>query len=438
LREKKVSLYSALYAGVSGLNAQSSAMATVADNITNINTIGYKGIETQFKSLVTDGRTSAAYSAGGVAAAPHALISKQGLLQASSSTTDLGIDGAGFFVTRTGTDTHDAVAFTRAGSFRPDEQGFLRNSSGYYLQGWRLDTTGNYVNTGTLAALEPVRVAELTGTATPTSKIQMRANLQSTTALFTGTYAAGDMAAGTANPQFSRSLEVYDAQGGAHRINLSFVKTAPNVWQAEIYANPASDVTAPNGLLANGTMRFNPDGSLNVAGSSPALFGSLNPVWTNSAGAVPIALDLGSEGGLDGLTQFGSESAMISSNVNGGLLGNVASVEVSKTGRVSAIFEDGTARALYQLPIATFPNPDGLTRLPGNGFAIAQDSGSAALNEPSVLGAGSISSGTLEGSNVDLAQEFTNMIRFQRAYSASSKIITTVDDMLQEVSNLKR
>lgn len=433
-----MSLYSALYAGVSGLSAQASAMATVADNITNINTVGYKGVEAQFRSLVTDGTASSNYSAGGVAAAPHALISKQGLLQASSSSTDLGIDGAGFFVTRSGTGTSDGVSFTRAGSFRPDEEGYLRNSAGYYLQGWALDNGGNYVNTGNLSALSPVRVGELTGTATPTTKVQMRANLQSTTADYTGTYAAGDMATGTVTPAFSRSMKVYDAQGGAHRLNFAFLKTAPNNWQAEIYADPAGDVTAANGLLASGSIVFNPDGSLDVAGSSAALFGSLNISWTNQAASQPIALGLGSQDGLDGLTQFGSESAMISSVIDGGLLGNISSIEVTKQGRVSAIFEDGTARALYQLPLATFPNPDGLTRLPGNGFALSNASGSAALNEPTVLGAGAISSSTLEGSTVDLAGEFTNMIRFQRAYSASSRIITTVDDMLQEVSNLKR
>lgn len=433
-----MSLYSALYAGVSGLSAQASAMATVADNITNINTVGYKGVEAQFRSLVTDGTASSSYSAGGVAAAPHALISKQGLLQASSSPTDLGIDGAGFFVTRSGTGTSGTVSFTRAGSFRPDEQGYLRNSAGYYLQGWALDTSGNYVNTGNLSALSPVRVGELTGTATPTTKVQMRANLQSTTADYGGTYAAGDMATGAVTPAFSRSMEVYDAQGGAHRLTFAFLKTAPNNWKAEIYADPAGDVTAANGLLASGSVVFNPDGSLDVAGSSPALFGSLSVSWTNQAASQPIALDLGSQDGLDGLTQFGSESAMISSVIDGGLLGNISSIEVTKQGRVSAIFEDGTARALYQLPLATFPNPDGLTRLPGNGFATSNASGSPALNEPTVLGAGAISSSTLEGSTVDLAGEFTNMIRFQRAYSASSRIITTVDDMLQEVSNLKR
>ncbi|MCB2014215.1 MAG: flagellar hook protein FlgE [Sphingobium sp.] len=433
-----MSLYSALYAGVSGLSAQSSAMATVADNITNINTVGYKEVEAQFRTLVTDGTIVGSYSAGGVAAAPHALISKQGLLQASSSTTDLGIDGAGFFVTRAGTGVDDAVAFTRAGAFRPDEEGYLRNTAGYYLQGWALDSSGNYVNTGNLSALSAVRVGELTGTATATTRLQMRANLQSTTALYTGVYAAGDMATGTVTPHFSRSLDVYDAQGGPHRLTLSFLKTDPNGWVAEIYAEPASDVTAANGLLASGVVAFNPDGSLDVANSSPALFGTLSVTWTNSAGSDPIQLELGSQNGLDGLTQFGSSSAMISSIVNGGLLGNIASVEVSKQGVLSAIFEDGTSRALYQLPLATFPNPDGLTRLPGNGYATSDASGSASLNEPTVLGAGAIASGALEGSTVDLAGEFTNMIRFQRAYSAASRIITTVDDMLQEVSNLKR
>ena len=160
-----MSLYSALYAGVSGLSAQASAMAGVADNITNINTVGYKGVDTQFRTLVTDGRARSSYSAGGVAASPQPMISKQGLLQASSSSTDLGIDGAGFFVTRSGTDADSAVAFTRAGAFKPDEQGFLRNAGGNYLQGWRLDATGSFVNTGNLGTLEAVRLSELTGTA---------------------------------------------------------------------------------------------------------------------------------------------------------------------------------------------------------------------------------------------------------------------------------
>jgi flagellar hook protein FlgE len=433
-----LSLYSALYAGVSGLSAESAAMAGVADNITNINTIGYKGVEAQFRTLVTDGRASSSYSAGGVSALPQTLISKQGLLQASGSATDLGIDGGGFFVTREGTGPDSPVVFTRAGSFKPDDEGYLRNSSGYYLQGWRLDAAGGYTNTGEVGGLEPVRLSDLAGTAAATTRIAMRANLDSTATAIAGPYAAGQMASGAVTPEFRRSVDIYDAQGSPHRVTLAFAKTGANQWVGEVFAEPATDVTAAGGVLASGAIRFNPDGSLDRAGSSPALFGTVTPVWTNSAGSEPISLELGADDGLDGLTQFGSQSALITSTVDGGLLGNISSVDVSEEGRVSALFDDGSARAVFQLPLATFPNADGLTRAAGNGFVPSGTSGSYAINPPGALGAGNISASTLEASTVDLAQEFTNMIRFQRAYSASSKIITTVDDMLQEVSSLKR
>jgi flagellar hook protein FlgE len=413
-------------------------MATVADNITNINTIGYKSEDAQFRTLVSGGSSGGTYSAGGVSAAPQAMISKQGVLQASASKTDIGINGAGFFVTREGSGPAGTISYTRAGSFKPDDQGFLSNAAGYYLQGWRLDSVGKYVNNGNLSALEPVKVSELTGTATPTTKIEARANLQSTTAPYTGIYVAGDLASGLVKTNFSRTVQVYDAQGGAHDVTLGFLKTAANTWVSEIYAVPASDVTAAGGLLASGTVKFNPDGSLDKTGSSPALFGTLAIGWTNLAGSVPVQLNLGADKGLDGLTQFGGESALISSNVDGGMLGNVASIQIGKTGIVSAVFDDGTTRDVFQLPLATFSNPDGLTRLPGNSYALSDASGNVAINAPGALGAGAISASTLEASTVDLAQEFTNMIRFQRAYSASSKIITTVDEMLQEVSALKR
>lgn len=432
-----MSLYSALYSGVSGLSAEAAAMAGVADNITNINTIGYKGVDTQFKTMVTDGRARTTYTAGGVQAAPRSLISQQGLLQASTSGTDLAIDGDGLFVTRDGSSQNSAVSFTRAGSFTADKNGYLRNTGGFYLQGWKLDNAGNYTNTGDLSALEPVRLSDLTGTATPTSKLAARINLQSTTPTYTGTYNAGDMATGAVTPQLTKPFTVYDAQGSAHQLNISFVKRGANDWAGEIYAVPASDVTAPNGLVASGTVRFNGDGSLDLANSSPAMFGSLNIGWTNGAGSNPIKLQLGEDGGLSGLTQFGSESALISQSVDGGLQG-AFTVQVSEGGRVSALFEDGTSRDVFQLPIATFPNPNGLTRLSGNAYTQSDLSGLAAINPANTGGAGKLSSNNLEASTVDLAGEFTNMIRFQRAYSASSKIITTVDDMLQEVSNLKR
>lgn len=433
-----MSLYSALYAGVSGLGANSSAIAGVADNITNINTVGYKGVDSQFRTLVTSGENSGSYVSGGVAAASRQLVSKQGLLQISSSETDLGIDGSGFFVTSTSVDGQGQTAFTRAGSFLPDDEGYLRNSGGYYLQGWRLDSVGDYINDGSVNSLEPVRLLDLAGTAAPTTQVNVRANLQASTEVYAGAYAAGDIASGSVQPQFTRSIEIYDAQGAGHTMNLSVVKTAPNVWSAEVHVIPATDVAQADGLLASGDIVFNPDGSLNIGASSPALFAEFTPTWTSQAGSQPISLNLGSDGAINGMTQFGAESALISSQADGGLLGNLSNIQVDDEGVVSAVFEDGTTRAFFQLPIATFPNPDGLTRLPGNAYRTSNGSGDYVLNEPGILGSGSIAPSSLEGSNVDLASEFSSMIRFQRAYSASSKIITTVDEMLQEVSNLKR
>ncbi len=446
-----MSLYSALYAGVSGLSAQSSAMATVADNITNINTVAYKGVEAQFRTLVTDGRASSSYSAGGVAASPISQVSKQGLLQASGSSTDLAIDGNGFFVTRSGTTASDPVAYTRAGSFKPDEEGYLRNSSGLYLYGWRLDAAGKANNTGSLDTLSPVRLSDLVGTAAPTTKLQARINLQSDAAISSSASSygttAGAMAAYTANassgtkiePTFTRPFTIYDAQGGSHQLNMSFLKTNTNQWKVEAVVVPASDVTGTNGLVGSGTVDFNGDGSLKtITWDNPGPNSPLNITYTNGADYQPINVDLGSANSIAGITSFGQPSSLISGGSDGGVLGNIASTEVSKDGIVSAIFDDGSTRKVFQLPIATFANPNGLTRVSGNAYSANRQSGSMTMNAPGELGAGKLSSNTLEASTVDLAGEFTNMIRFQRAYSASSKIITTVDDMLREVSDLKR
>ena len=433
-----MSLYSALYAGVSGLSAQASAMATVADNITNVNTVGYKAVSADFSTLVGGGTQGGDYAAGGVNAVPKPLISKNGLLQAASSSSDIGIDGNGFFVVRDGLTSSSNVAYTRAGSFSPDKDGNLKNTAGYYLQGWPLDANGNYVNNGSLTDLQPVNIDALSGTAEPTSNVTFHANLQSTTAAYTGTYAAGDMASGAVTPQFSRSVDIYDAQGNAHQMTMGFLKTAANTWQAEAYVSPSTDVSTTNGLLVSGQIKFNSDGSLDVAGSSSALFASITPAWTNGAGSSAMTLHLGSQDGLDGLTQSSDDSALLTSSTDGGLLGSVTDVNISDSGTVSAVFENGTMRAIYQLPLATFPNPDGLTAIQGNAYMVSSDSGSAAINPADTQGSGKIASHQLEGSTADLATEFTNMIRFQRAYSASSKIITTVDQMLQELSNMKQ
>lgn len=441
-----MSLNSTLNAGVSGLTAQASAMAAISDNIANVNTVGYKGTDTKFSTLVIDGGSSTDYVAGGVEAKPQSLIDKQGLLQSSASGTDLAIDGSGFFVVRPNTGTQTGFQFTRAGSFSPDANGYLKNDAGLYLQGWKLDGNGNVIGGTTNDTLAPVRLSDINGTAEPTDKISIRANLSSQQTALDPTYlpyTPGSMASGATPAQFTRSFDVYDQQGTSHRIMMSFAKTGNNSWAAEVYTDPSETSNGATPLVS-GTVSFNPDGSLDVANSSPQLFQPINMgttapgiTWMNGAGAVPIDLGLGSQNGLDGLTQFGSDTAMISSSVNGAMLGNVQSVQVSNKGVVSAVFDNGTIRALYELPLATVQNPDGMTRLNANAYQQSAVSGTVSINKAGDTG-GTITANALEGSNVDLAEQFTKMITTQRAYSASGKIITTADEMMQELVQLKR
>lgn len=433
-----MSIYSAMMAGTSGLAAQSNALAAVSDNIANANTIGYKAADTRFLTMVAGATKtgSTTYTAGGVKSATTTLVSRQGLFQTSQSGTDLAINGAGFFVVREQADA-SSVLYTRAGSFTPDASGFLRNTAGLYLQGWKLDANGVAANGTTVNDLEPVSLSDLNGTAEPTSTISLRANLNASTALTTAPYAAGNMATSSTTPQFEKAFDIYDAQGSAHRVTLGLIKTGANEWQAEVFAADGA-VTAPNGLIASGTVRFKPDGSLDRANSSPALFAPINLTWTNAAGAPPLTLNLGDDGAINGLTQFGSASALISATANGGVLGNVASVSVADDGIVNAVFDNGAIRKVFQLPIATVENPDGLARAQGNAFSVTPESGGVAINVPGAGGAGRIAASSLEASTVDIADQFAKMIVIQRAYGAASKIITTADEMLQELNQLKR
>ncbi|MCA3255265.1 MAG: flagellar hook-basal body complex protein, partial [Alphaproteobacteria bacterium] len=304
-----MSIYSAMIAGTSGLAAQSSALAAVSDNIANANTIGYKTADTRFLTLVAGASKtgSTSYTAGGVEAKTTTLAGRQGLFQISQSGTDMAVNGAGMFVVRE-QPTGAAMMFTRAGSFSPDATGYLRNTAGLFLQGWRLESSGVATKGTAVSDLEPVRVSDLNGTAEATSKIVLRANLNAATAAFTDPYAAGDMASGAVEPQFEKSFDIYDAQGSAHRVTLGMIKTGANEWQAEIFGENG-ETLATDDLIASGTIRFNADGSLDRAGSTPALFDALSISWANGAGAPPLTLDLGADGAINGLTQFGSPSA---------------------------------------------------------------------------------------------------------------------------------
>lgn len=442
-----MSLYGAMSTAVSALDANSAALSTASANIANVNTIGYKAGQATFSTLLASTLGTTDVSSAGVTVNQTQNVSEQGLLQTTASPTDLAISGNGFFVVNTNATAPNAansLYYTRAGNFTPDGNGDLRNAGGYYLMGWALDSTGSVPSDRN--DMTAVNINALSGKANPTTTMTYKANLQSSTAITAG-YVAGDMYAGTVTPDFQRTINVYDAQGGTQPLQLSFVKTGANSWSYEIsYQGATSNLTG--GAAANpiysGVMSFNPDGTLANADTSIApATGSLTltlpwDVTTSGLNPQTMSLDLGTVGGSDGMTQFDSTSTQVSSQVDGALFGSLAGVSVDGNGYVTARFTNGLTQNIYKLPVATFANPDGLAAVSGNAYALSNDSGTVTISEANTGGAGSIKSRSLEGSTVDLASEFTNLITTQRAYAASSRIVTTASTMLDQLLQVVR
>lgn len=463
-----MSINSALAAGASGLLANSSALAAISDNIANVNTVGFKRVETVFTpNYKITGGGEARYASAGVSSNSRSDVSLAGLLNPATSETDLAIDGNGFFLVRpnpTNLTGADPIMFTRSGGFQTDDAGFLRNDAGQYLYGWPVAADGSVnVNPSNVDLLEAINLSNIGGAAEATSSVRINANLQASqeisaaAATYDATDALNNMASGAVTPDFQRTIQVYDTQGGVRSVTLSLLKSnTANEWFAELHVEPASDVTTGtdfnSGQIATGVIAFDTNGQINPAATTLpntlTLLGSDNPgplaagdiQWAAATGigAQTIALDLGSAGNPGGITQFDSPSVLNSTVVNGAIFGAFAGVEVSPDGFVSARFTNGVVRQIYQIPVATVVNPNGLASIGGGSFQITDESGAFTLNAPGAGASGTISPRTLENSNVDIATEFANLIITQRAYSAASRIITTADEMLNEAIQMKR
>jgi flagellar hook protein FlgE len=433
-----MSLTGAMMIGVTGLNANSKALSIASSNIANVNTVGYKAGQNNFSTLLADSMGSGDISSQGVISIGTQNVTQQGLLQTTQSPTDLGINGNGFFVVNQLSDGSGRTLYTRAGNFTPDSNGDLKNAAGFYLMGWPVDINGNIPTDRN--DMSPVNVAGLSGKAQATTEMTVQANLQASTAA--KAYTTGQMASGAVTPDFTRTINVYDSQGGAQPLGISFVKTGANTWAYEVsYQGAGTNITGTN-PIATGTMTFNSDGTLaNADGSATPATGMINvtvPWNPATSGLQPqaLSLNMGTVGSSDGLTQFDSPSALVNSSVNGALFGNLTGVNIDPNGFVTAQFSNGLVQKIYKLPMATFSNPNGLAAVSGNAYAVTNESGNAIVGEANTGGAGSISSSSLESSTVDLAGEFTNLITTQRAYSASARIITTADQMLQRLDQI--
>jgi flagellar hook protein FlgE len=410
-----MSLSGALNSAVSALSSQSSALAMISDNIANSSTYGYKTVSASFESLLA-GRSSSTYSSGGVAASAVQNISVQGLLTASTTTTNMAIDGNGFFVVSDGADSAN-TSYTRNGQFSVDESGYLKLGDTYYLQGWPTDAEGNVVGGTTASALEAVNTNSVSSIAAATSEMSLQANLPAEAAV---------------GATFTSEVEIYDSLGTAATATVTWAKTAENTWSAT-FSNPTNaDGTSTLGTVSSSSISvsFNDDGTLASTTPSPPTLSITG--WTTGAGDSAITLDMGTAGTSSGLTQLstGSETLSVSleTEQDGVSYGSLTGVSISD-GTVYATYDNGEQRAIYKVAVATFNNPDGLSAQGSGVYAASTESGSSTLNVSGANGAGDVLGSKLEASTSDTSTEFSNMMSAQQAYSAAAQVMSAANKM---------
>lgn len=414
-----MSLYGVMRTGGSGMNAQSNKLATVADNIANVNTTGYKRASTEFSSLILRSG-SGNYNSGSVETQVRYAISDPGTMNYTTSATDLAIQGNGFFIV---SDAGGTPYLTRAGSFVPDGQGNLYNTAGYYLMGYdvRNGAAPDVVANG-LGNLQIVNIAQQTLVGNPTTQAKLDgANLDANAAI----------TAGPPNFTSKTSLITYDNIGNAVKLDMYMFKTAANTWDVEIYnnADAAAGGGFPYAAAALSTETFTFDVSATGKGRLDAA--SANSMTFTIPGGSAVTFDMAN------LTQVADEF-QFKATTNGNAPSGLDRVEVAADGTMYSIFDDGTRLATYKIPLATVPSPDNLSPEAGNVYSVSINSGNIQVDFAGNSGLGTMKSEALEASNVDLANELTAMIESQRGYTANSKVFQTGADLLDVLVNLKR
>ena len=466
-----MSLFSSLTTAVSGLNAQQAAIGNISDNVANAQTIGFKRIDTEFENLVTESNSNF-NEPGGVLAQPVYENALTGSLVQSDTSTSLAITGQGFFQVKappsTAAGTVNGTAFsqsnyyTRRGDFTVNDQGYLVNGAGYYLEGYDVNPQTGVVNNANGAAV-PIQVTQLLDNPVATTGVTLAANLPSSYAV--------QGSAGYTSPA-PVTTQVYDALGNTHQASIQFDHTAtnPNTWNAAITLAGANPGTADNYTLvfgdgsstltqlgdAAGGATIPPAGTLaymTPAAANPDSGNTVSPSGSNGAPAtisipynmgtaanpvnLPITFNFGEYGTDTGVTQFADTQVNVSSiTPNGIARGSFQTVSIDGNGNVALNYSNGQQLTYFQIPIAQFNAPDQLQRLDGSAFTATQTSGIAQLSAANANGAGSISPSELEESNVDIASEFTKLITAQNVYSANSKVITTDNQLLQTIINV--
>jgi flagellar hook protein FlgE len=385
--------------GISGMNAQANRLSTVADNMANADTTGYKRASVEFSSLTLPD-SNGSYNSGGLKTDVRYAVDRSGPLEFTNSASDLAVDGKGFFVVE---NANGERFLTRAGSFVPDGNGFLVNAAGFRLLGVPGDGNAPLLANG-LDDLVPIQVGAGEARAVATTAGNFAANLP-----------VGDE---VGDPARASSFVIYNAVGEKSFVNLSFQKTGDNAWTLNVIDR---DTLAPLGTQA---LTFDPTtGGLTT---TPLVMQFDGPDGT------PIDLD------LSGMTELAYGFEMGQTGMNGSAPSKVDSLNFAPDGRVQFQYENGSIATGYRIALASVISPDRLQALPGNVYKESRESGGYQLEYPQNGSFGQIISGAREGSNVDIAEELTTMIQSQRSYTANSKVFQTGSDLLDILVNLKR
>jgi flagellar hook protein FlgE len=426
---------SSLYTGVSGLSAQGEALGVIGDNIANANTTGFKASRAEFQDIVSKslkGVLGGNQIGRGVKIGAVNPILIQGTTDATEKATDLAISGDGYFVLK-GT---DGESFSRDGSFHFDREGFLVSNDNQRVQGFQADDKGNIIN-----KMGDIRFPRALTPAKATATIKMDLNLDSRIGLDKlKTFNAKEP---FATSDYSTGVEMFDSQGNKHLVTMFFNKVADRSWTYHGMVD-GNEVTGgkPGELseVTTGNLTFTVDGKLDTQAMTKSAFnfkgGALQNQQVKLTFGNSITTDKGD--GLEGTKQYGKESDLIGWSQDGAAAGTIMNLSFNDEGNLTALYSNGTTQDLAQIGLARFENPEALFKVGNNRLKEARDSGAPSIGKPNKGGRGKLFAKSLERSTVDLALEFVNLIQNQRGFQANAKTITTTDQLLEEVINLKR
>jgi flagellar hook protein FlgE len=419
-------VFSAFSSALSALQAESAGIDTTGNNLANLNTTGFKGSNVEFQDMVSQAIGVGADSSSmglGVTSPLNIQQFTQGSIQTSTAPLDCAIEGNGFFVVN---NTSGNQLFTRDGSFTVNADGVLQTQTGENVQGWMAANGAVNTNGATGNIVVP------SGTTLPpvaTQNVSLDVNLNAN-------------ATADATSTFSQPVQVYDSLGQAHTLTFTFVKSGANAWTATVTI-PGADVGSKTDVQV-GTQDLTFDQTTGLlatpaAGATGAVKLSLGSNTLSDGATLPdFSWNLYNSAGTPTLTQYAQSSALSSSTQDGAAAAEMTSIAITNGGQVTATFSNGQTEVEAELALANIRNPDSLTNVGNNEFAASGATAAPAIGAPQTGGRGQILGSSLEASNVDMATQFTNLIVYQRGYEAATKVISTADQMSQDLANLIR